>query len=48
MLKKCDGYMTAWMLYQLKGDTEAAKAFEGNGAEILSNSNWQDIEKNID
>ena len=27
---------------------QAAKAFEGNGAEILSNSNWQDIEKNID
>ena len=46
MLKKCDGYMTAWMLYQLKGDTEAAGAFEGDNAEILTNANWQDIEKN--
>ena len=46
MLLKCDGYMTAWMLYQLKGDQEAAKAFVGSDAEILTNSNWQDIEKN--
>ena len=46
MLKKCDGYMTAWMLYQLKGDAEAKGAFEGSGAEILSNANWQDVEKN--
>lgn len=46
MLKRCDGYMTAWMLYELAGDKEAAKAFTGPGAEILNNSNWQDIEKN--
>ena len=46
MLKKCDGYMTAWMLYQLKGDKEAAKAFEGSSAEILDNANWQDVDKN--
>lgn len=46
MLKKCDGYMTAWMLYQLNGDKEAAKAFEGASAEILDNANWQDVEKN--
>ena len=40
-----DGYMTAWMLYQLQGDEEAGKAFIGENAEILSNANWKDIEK---
>lgn len=43
---KTDGYMTAWLLYQLKGDEEAGKVFIGVDAEILSNTNWQDIEKN--
>ena len=43
---KTDGYMTAWMLYQLQGDEEAGKALIGENAEILNNANWQDIEKN--
>lgn len=43
---RSEGYMTAWMLYQLMGDTEAAKAFAGEDAEILHNINWQDVEKN--
>ena len=47
MLKRPDGYMTAWMCWQLQGDTEAAKAFTGDSAEILSNAIWQDVEKNI-
>ena len=46
MLARSDGYMTAWMLYQLKGDTEAASVFIGENAEILHNNNWQDVEKN--
>lgn len=46
MMKRTDGYMTAWMLYQLCGDEDAAKVFVGDDAEILHNSNWQDIEKN--
>lgn len=46
MLVRSDGYMTAWMLYQLCGDEDAAKVFVGDDAEILHNSNWQDIEKN--
>ncbi len=46
MQMKTDGYMTAWMLYQLQGDEEAGKALIGKDAEILGNSNWQDIEKN--
>ncbi|MCR5185522.1 MAG: hypothetical protein K6D97_00180 [Clostridia bacterium] len=45
MLDRTDGYMTAWMLYQLKGDEEAEKVFLGDNAEILTNKNWQDVEK---
>lgn len=45
MLNKTDGYMTAWMLWQLKGDDEAEKVFIGDSADILNNSGWQDIEK---
>lgn len=46
MLERTDGYMTAWMLYWLRGDEESGKAFFGENADILSNSNWQNIEKN--
>lgn len=46
MLNRTDGYMTAWMLYHLQNDEEAGKSFIGENAEILSNANWQDIEKN--
>ena len=37
--------MTAWMLWQLQGDEDAAKVFVGDDAEILTNALWQDIEK---
>lgn len=46
MLMRSDGYMTAWMLYFLQGNEEAGTAFFGEEAEILHNTNWQDIEKN--
>ena len=46
MLSLTDGYMTAWMLYHLQGDTEAASVFVGENADILTNNAWQDIEKN--
>ena len=46
MLMRSDGYMTAWMLYQLTGDEEAGSVFLGENAEILHNTNWQDVEKN--
>ena len=46
MQLRTDGYMTAWMLWQLTGDEEAAKVFVGEDAEILKNPNWQDVEKN--
>lgn len=41
-----DGYMTAWLRYQLQADPDAATVFVGANAEILSNKNWQDVEKN--
>ncbi len=46
MLARSDGYMTAWMLWQLCGDEEAAAVFIGENAEIFHNNNWQDVEKN--
>ena len=46
MQLRTDGYMTAWMLWQLQGDEAAAKVFVGDDAEILTNSLWQDVEKN--
>ena len=46
MLHLTDGYMTAWMLYHLQGDTEAASVFVGENADILTNNGWQDVEKN--
>ncbi len=46
MLMRSDGYMTAWMLYQLTGDEETRMVFVGENAEILHNANWQDVEKN--
>ena len=45
-MNRADGYMTAWMLYQLQDDPEAGSVFLGKNAEILRNSNWQDIQKN--
>ncbi|MDG0053393.1 alpha/beta hydrolase [Paenibacillus sp. P2(2022)] len=46
MLYYADGYVTAWFMYYLNGDTEAGNAFFGDNAEILSNANFQDIKKN--
>ncbi|MDN4085398.1 poly(ethylene terephthalate) hydrolase family protein [Paenibacillus polymyxa] len=46
MLYYADGYVTAWFMYYLNGDTEAGNAFFGENAEILSNANFQDIKKN--
>lgn len=46
MQMKTDAYMTVWMLYHLQGDAEAESVFLGEGAELLGNTNWQDVEKN--
>ena len=42
MLYSADGYATAWLIWQLQGDAEAAKAFIGNDPEILNNPLYQD------
>lgn len=47
MLYFADGYVTAWFMWQLQGDSEAAKAFVGDNAEILSNELYQDQKSNL-
>lgn len=42
-----DGYMTAWFLWQLKGDESAKALLFGPEAEILTNDKWQDVTKNF-
>ncbi len=43
MLIKGDGYLIAWFLYTLCDDAGASKAFYGDDAEIIVNTNWQDV-----
>lgn len=44
MLYSADGYVTAWFMWQLKNDKQAAKAFVGNKAEIKTNPLYQDVQ----
>ena len=46
MLYYGDGYVTAWFMYWLQDDAVAGEAFFGENAEIASNTNWQDVQKN--
>ena len=48
MLYSADGYVTAWFMWQLKGDAEAAEAFAGSSAELLRNDLYQDQRINIE
>ena len=48
MLYSADGYVTAWFMWQLKGDEEAAGAFVGEDPEILSNALYQDAAVRLD
>lgn len=43
MLYYGDGYVTAWFMYYLKGDTEAGTVFFGENAELENNANYQDV-----
>jgi len=45
VLPRGEAYTVAWMLYWLCGDTEAARCFVGNDAEMLTNSQWQDVQQ---
>ncbi len=46
MLYVADGYVTAWLMWQLQNDTEAAKVFTGDNPEIMNNKLYQD--QNVD
>lgn len=48
MLYSADGYVTAWFMWQLKGDETAARAFVGEDAELLSNPLYQDITRSFE
>ncbi len=48
MLYYADGYVTAWLMWQLQGDTEAGAAFIGERPEILYNALYQDIKITLD
>lgn len=47
MLYSADGYVTAWLRWQLQSDVEAAKAFIGDNAEIMYNELYQDQRKEL-
>ena len=42
MMYNADGYVTAWMMWQLQGDNEAKNAFIGDNPELLNNKLYQD------
>ena len=44
MLYSGDGYVTAWLMYWLRGDEEAGKAFWGEAPELAGNPNWQQVQ----
>lgn len=41
-LYTADGYVTAWLCWQLQGDETAARAFTGEAPELLQNRQYQD------
>ncbi len=43
ILYSVDGYVTAWFMWQLQGDSEAAKAFIGDNPEIDNNDLYVDV-----
>ena len=47
MMACSDAYLTAWMLYRLCGDEQAAQVFVGDTAEIRHNGLWQDVKSNM-
>lgn len=47
MLYTANGYVTAWFMWHLQGDEEAAGAFIGENAEIMNNSLYQDQKQDL-
>ncbi len=48
MLYSADGYVTAWFMWQLQGDEEARKAFNGDNPEIRNNKLYQDVQLSVE
>ena len=46
MLYSADGYVTAWLMWQLQDDIYASQAFLGDNAEIYHNNLYQDVQMN--
>ena len=46
-LYAANGYVTAWFMWHLQGDDDAAKAFAGDNTEIYVNSLYQDQHTNL-
>ena len=44
MMYSGDGHVTAWLMYWLRGDEEAGKAFWGEAPELAGNPNWQQVQ----
>lgn len=44
MLYSGDGYVTAWLMYWLRGDEEAGNAFWGEAPELAGNPNWRGVQ----
>lgn len=47
MMSKAGGYVTAWFMWQLQGNEEAAKAFVGDNPEIINNQLYQDQQSDL-
>lgn len=47
VLYAANGYVTAWFMWHLQGDDEAAGAFTGGNAEIMNNSLYQDQKQDL-
>lgn len=48
MVIQGQGYLTAWMLWQLQDDPQAADVFTGNPADLSDNSLYQDFRTNLE
>ena len=48
MLDAADGYVTAWLLWQLQGNGEVQALFEGPDADVLSNPAYQEQDIRLD
>jgi len=47
MLYSADGYVTAWLMWRLQGDEEAAKAFLGDRPELFRNTLYQEQQSDL-